>query len=266
MDRAISMQLIDLHSHILPGLDDGAKDAAEALQMMRASAADGISIIAATPHADCAAPSQIYEGVRCLNEMARQENLGIEIVPGSEVRIETDLPERYATGELVTLNDTSYVLLELWLIGEWPPFLGTAIYDCRRVGLMPILAHAERYPPVQHSPMILADLVAAGVLIQVNAESLLRDRTSTTRKTAEVLLQSNLVHVIASDAHHIQTRNPGIRAATEYAKSMVGESYGKWLQETAAAILEGLPVKLPEPHPPRYQSRLERLWDRVLSR
>lgn len=259
------MPLIDLHSHILPGLDDGAQNDTEALEMLRIAAADGIDIIAATPHADRATPDQILEGAHRLNELARQEGLAISVVPGSEVRIDADLPERHEAAQLVTLNQNSYLLLELWLMGDWPPYLRTAIYDCQRAGLMPILAHAERYPAVQRSPMIVADLVAAGVLIQINAGSLLHPAGSKTRDVAETLLRSHLVHVIASDAHHATLRAPRLQGALDYARSVVGHKYLGWIEEAAGAILAGEPVLTPEPRIIQHKSRLVRIWDRIAS-
>lgn len=260
------MSMVDIHSHILPGLDDGAQDEAEALEMIRIAAADGIDVIAATPHAQQASPCQVADGVRRLNELARQEGLDITIVPGSEVRMEANLPEQYEAGQLVTLNHTPYLLLELWLLGEWPPYLKQAIYDCRRAGLLPILAHAERYPAVQHSPLIVEDLVDAGVLIQVNADSFFRPGGSTTRKTVEVLLRRGLVHVIASDAHHSTVRPPRIREAMDYARSIVGPGYGQWIEETAANIIDGVLVEPPELHLAGHQSRFVRAWERITGR
>ncbi len=253
-------RLVDLHSHVLPGVDDGARDVDEALRMLRVAEEDGIATIAATPHADSVTPQQILDGVAELNRLAADAGLRIRVVPGSEVRIAADLPARAADGRLVTLADTPYLLLELSLWGDWPPFLLEAIYSCQVVGLWPILAHAERYPAVQRDPGRVLPLVERGVLVQVNADSLFGRNGRKAQWAAEELIRSRAAHLIASDAHRSDSRPPRVRAALERAAAVAGEEYATWMAQAAVDVLRGAPVTPPQPEPPRRRRRFRWLF------
>ncbi len=255
--------LVDLHSHVLPYVDDGARDHDEAVEMLRIAAQDGTQIIAATPHAADCQPQQIVEGVRQLNGLAAAEGLAITVVTGSEVQLAADLIDRYHNKQLVTLNGTSYLLLELPLQGEWSRFLRGVIYDLQVADALPILAHAERYPVIQAHPRLLSDLVTTGVLIQVNADSLLGRQGKSARKSAELLIRSHLAHIIASDAHDVTNRPPRLRAAMERAAVIAGHDYADWLRETSLAVVQGTPVILPESLLPEHGMWFGRLITRL---
>src|SRR5690348_13312664 len=120
--RAAGSRVIDLHTHVLPGIDDGARDAAQALAMLRLAASDGITRIVATPHAHHAARLSVDVGahVSRLNDLARCEQIPVDVLPGSEVRIVSGLAERVLAGDRLTLNGSRYLLVELPLHDEWP--------------------------------------------------------------------------------------------------------------------------------------------------
>ncbi len=258
-------QWVDLHSHVLPCVDDGARDPEESLEMLRVAASDGTRVIAATPHASRCCMEQIIEGVDRLNTLAAAEGLDITVVTGSEVRLNADVPERYRAGRLTTLNGTDYLLVELPLRGEWPHYVDQAIYDLQIAGALPVLAHAERYPAVQQQPLILTKLIARGILIQINANSLEGDFGRSARDTAELLLQARLAHLIASDSHRPDSRPPRIGAAIERAAALAGSEYAGWMVDAAAAVVEGTPVSLPDPDLdlPRSGSWLRRQLNRL---
>ncbi len=239
--------IIDLHSHVLPGLDDGAADAQDALTMLRIAAADGITVIAATPHAAHAKPEQIVGAVAALNTSATREGLPVRIVPGSEIMFAADLADRYRHRRLTPLNDTRYLLIELPLHADWSPFFPEAIFALQVAGALPILAHVERYRAVQQRPAILADAIAAGVLIQVNAPSILGHAGRTARTTADRLLRQRMVHLVASDAHNTTTRPPRVRAALTRVSDIVDADYAAWIRANAARVLTGEAVTEPAP-------------------
>ncbi|MDI3340499.1 MAG: protein-tyrosine-phosphatase [Sphaerobacter sp.] len=249
-------ELVDLHSHVLPGVDDGARDLDQALRMLRLAEADGVRTIAATPHASEAAPQQIHAGVAQLNRLAADAGLRLRVVPGSEVRLAADLAERAGAGHLVTLAGTRYLLLELPLWGGWPPFLLDAVYHCQVAGLWPILAHAERYRPVQRDPGLILDLIDRGVLVQLNGDSLFGRNGREARWAAEELLRCHAAHLIASDAHDADARPPRIRAALERAAALAGTDYARWMAHAAAGVLQGQPIQIPKAAVPRRGSRL----------
>lgn len=239
---------VDLHSHVLPQVDDGARNPEESLEMLRVAASDGTRVIAATPHASRCSLEEIIEGVDRLNALAAAEGLDITVVTGSEVRLNIDVPERYRARRLATLNSTDYLLVELPLRGEWPPYVEQAICDLQIAGALPILAHAERYPAVQQQPSILTNLIARGVLIQVNANSLDGHFGRAARDTAELLLQTHLAHLIASDSHRPDSRPPRIGAAIERAMVLAGSEHASWMVNAASAVVSGNPLSLPDPN------------------
>jgi protein-tyrosine phosphatase len=126
-------------------------------------------------------------------------------------------------------------------------------------GASPILAHAERYPTIQHHPELVADLVANEVLIQLNASSLLRSGSGRRRKTAEYLLRSRLAHLVASDAHDATVRPPLLTPALARAAELVGDDYVAWMAQTAADVVAGQPVIMPRPE---LDDGRERAWSR----
>ncbi|HET9016102.1 MAG TPA: CpsB/CapC family capsule biosynthesis tyrosine phosphatase [Thermomicrobiaceae bacterium] len=251
--------LVDLHTHVLPGVDDGAGDAAASLAMLRAASADGIRTVVATPHSGAIDAHRIGDAVARLGALAETEGIPVTVLPGSEVRLEAGLAERYRAGDLVTLNGTYYLLLELPLHGDWPPYLLDAVYELQVEGIAPILAHAERYPAVQEDPDILIELIVRGVLIQVNATSLLEGAAPGERRTAEYLVRTWMAHLIASDAHDLSTRPPRLRRALDAATLLVDEEHVGWMVEAAAAVVAGEGVAPPDPRLPSRSSLLQRV-------
>lgn len=241
--------LIDLHSHILPGVDDGAATLDDALAMLEIAQRDGIATIVATPHAAAVTPGAVRDAVAGLRAAARDRGLAIDIRAGSEVRFEADLAERYAASEVLPLADTRWLLMELSLRAAWSPYLAQGIYDLQLAGANVILAHAERYPAVQRDPDILRELIEQGVLIQVNADSVLATGSRSAGQAAATLLKRRMAHLIASDAHDARYRPPALAAAYARAATLAGDDHAAWLRETAACVLRGEPVAAPEPLP-----------------
>lgn len=239
--------LVDIHSHVLPGLDDGARDLEEALAMLRVAAADGIEIIAATPHAADVNVEQVRAGVASLNRQAAEAGLEITVVTGSEVRLSADLADRYREGEIVPLNGTGYVLVELPSRRQWPQLLETTVYTMQMAGITPILAHAERYLAVQQDPAVLLPLVNMGVFVQVNAAALSDSGENDEQQAAVSLLTCRMVHVIASDAHNVQNSPPRLSDAFSRAATLVEDEYLTWIRDAASQIVQGGVPPLPEP-------------------
>lgn len=239
--------LVDLHCHVLPGVDDGATHEAESLRMLRVAEEDGIAFVAATPHAHHCPAGRIPPKVERLNHLAADAGLAVRVVPGQEVRLAADLVARFRAGDLATLNGGRYLLLELPLSGPWPTYLRRAIDELRALGLRPILAHAERYGDIQRDPTPLRELIALGVPIQVNASSIVGPAERAARPAAERLLREGLVHLIASDAHDDRWQPPRLRAALARAAEIAGPAYAARLVATAALVLRDEPIALPEP-------------------
>jgi protein-tyrosine phosphatase len=219
------LMMIDTHSHILPGIDDGAGDTAEALEFIREAVSQGVTVIYATPHS--------YDGVyNCerdvicrvwqqLTEEVRKENLDIRIMPGSEIRLNLDLVDLLDAGHLVTLGDGgTFVLLEL------PPMFIAAgliriIYQLRERGVTPIIAHAERNPMLVKQPELALDLTAAGARLQVTAGSLTGDYGRIIFKAAKHMVETDRVFCLGSDIH--PNRKYRMKAAAKTLEKWIGK-------------------------------------------
>ncbi len=218
---------IDIHSHILPGIDDGSRDIEQTLEMIKIAAVDGITAIAATPHVISGIYDNKKEEIRSalqeLNKRIENENIPLLILPGAEVRLEPDLPQRHLRGELMTLNDTGrYLLLEL-PSAYVPDYTTRVMYELQLQGITPVLAHPERNASINKDPGLLLELSARGILMQLNTGSITGLFGSEVKKTALKLLKQGSVHVIGSDAHSAQGRRiPIISPAYEQIKKMCG--------------------------------------------
>jgi protein-tyrosine phosphatase len=235
--------IIDVHSHILPGLDDGPKDLDESLRMCRLYVAEGVTTVVATPHV-CdrrfhVTPEAVRAGALLLSEACRYHGLDLEILPGSDVRLEPELPDSVDEEEVLTLGDNErYLLLELPLQTA-PPIEGI-MEDLAARGITPILSHPERNMELMRKPERLGELVEAGFLVQITADSLFGDFGEGSRLAAEWFLKEDFVHVVASDAHSSKVRRPRLRRAERLLTSIAGgETACKLLRANPAAIIHG---------------------------
>jgi protein-tyrosine phosphatase len=254
---------VDIHSHVLPGFDDGAADLESALAMLASAAADGTSAIVATPHNDLVRGRDITASVAALNDAAREQGTAIRVLTGCELKLSADLPQRFSGGDVLTLNDSAYVLIELSLQGELSPYLQRAMFELQVAGALPILAHVERYPPVQRNPEVLSELVRQGVLMQVNADSLLGHAGRRARETAERLARSRMLHLLASDAHDLTTRPPLLSEAHERLERLTSANFRAWVEQVPRQIIQGQVVTTPEPRGAAQESRLGALLARL---
>ena len=250
--------MIDLHSHILPGLDDGVESLSAGVELARAAVRDGTAVIAATPHVRDDYPTSADEMERALAEtraaLAAAE-IPLQLLPGAEIALdrlpllaEEDL-RRFALG-----GSKRSLLLEFPYLG-WPLGLEQTVFDLRVRGWRPVLAHPERNDEVQTNPVRLAHLVQAGALIQVTAASLDGRLGRATRSTAVQLVEHGNAHLIGSDAHAPSLREVGLSAAA----AAVGDAdLARWLTvDVPRAIIDGAPIGAP---PSR--GRRRRVWKR----
>jgi protein-tyrosine phosphatase len=261
--------MVDIHSHILPGIDDGARSLDESLELCRIAAADGVTRIVATPHVmDYRYPNtrQTMEGpFRDLAEAVGRERLPITLVPGAEVHIAAGLVDRYRGGDLVTYDDNrKYMLFEF-------PFQNVisgaeeAIYKLRLAGIVPVIAHPERIGYFMDDPSRLRKLISMGCVGQVTGGSLLGSFGERSEKSAWKMLELGLVHVVASDGHDAKHRRPVMKDARAAVAARAGEEAAKRMtEEVPAAIVEGRDIEWPEPasEPARAKGFFSRLFSR----
>jgi protein-tyrosine phosphatase len=245
--------MIDLHSHVLPGLDDGAQDWAMALEMMVMAEEAGTEILVATPHTH-----DMWHGGEPCSELiptlaheatlrARRAGLSLQVLPGQECYIDDALPQQLNEGKWLTLGNSKTVLLELgW--SHWPPFIDKLVFDLQLAGYRILLAHPERYRSVLDDPNLIVGLVEKGVLTQVTSASILGRFGESAQETARALLEHNLAHVLSSDAHTTRGRNPKLSTAREQVADWFGEEFArKLVLDTPRALLNDEPITLPEP-------------------
>lgn len=255
--------MIDLHSHLLPGIDDGAPDLEHALDLARAAADQGTRVLAATPHLRADFPDVRPEELasRCEEIRGAIADAGIEleVVQGGEAGVMWAVN----AGD-DELRAGSYGARGTDLLVETPygPLNDTferLLFTLPDRGYRLLLAHPENNPTFQRTPERLHELVERGVLLQVTARSLIRsDRRRGARPLAEALVRDGFAHVLASDAHSgHQLRPPALGAGAVAATELVGAGRAKWLVEDApAAILAGEP--LPEAPPAEGTGRSRR--------
>ena len=240
--------MFDLHSHILPGLDDGAKTIEESMKMLRVAAEDGIKGMAATPHGkdvrEAGALGSVSEYVETLNRLAGEETLDIKIYVGMENHLTLDLPELVASGAGFPINGGPYILVEL-PFDSLPGFTDEVLNRLQEQGLTPLIAHPERQADIMRDPSIMGDLVGRGMLGQVTSTCILGRFGPEARDTAEILLKKGWVHVISTDCHRpTGPRAPRMADAVVEAGKIVGlETARAMAMDVPKSILMGRPIK-----------------------
>lgn len=218
--------IVDIHSHVLAGLDDGPRTADESLRMCRRYVAEGVTTVIATPHM-CdpryeVRPEAVRRGVEELSAACHRQGLDLKILAGGDVRLVPELLDAVDKGEVLTLAETGkYLLLELPLQTA-PPIKGL-IFELSVRGITPILSHPERNMELWRKPRRLAEFVGQGCLVQITAASLFGAFGPPAKRAAEQFLEAGLVHVVASDAHSSSVRQPELRRAVDVLATMVEE-------------------------------------------
>jgi protein-tyrosine phosphatase len=244
--------VIDLHSHILPALDDGPETVAGSLELARAAVADGIQVIAATPHVRDDYPTtadQMEAAVERMRAALAAEDVPLDVRPGGELDLERlALPHeelsRFGLG-----GSPTHLLVETPYTG-WPLDLPERLFRLRAAGFVPVLAHPERNADVQAGPQArLGPLVESGTLVQLTAASVDGRLGRRAREASARLLELGLAHLIASDAHTPAIRAVGMSAAAD---AVGNGALAGWLtHDVPAAIVAGEPPPPRPPAPPR---------------
>jgi protein-tyrosine phosphatase len=258
--------VIDLHAHILPGVDDGPASEEEAVAMARAAVGAGTRAIAATSHVEAhfaLGPDELEPARAALADRLAREEIALELLQGGEIA-PARLPDLDGeTLRALTLGGGPTVLLEC-PFGPVGAAMEPMVSDLRMRGFEVLLAHPERSPTFQRDPGRLERLLELGATGQVTAGSLAGGFGGTVRGVAQRMLEAGLVHVIASDSHDAVQRPPDPRLAAAALRERYGdvEAQLQWMTEAApAAIVAGepLPPRPPLPRPRGMRARL-RAW------
>jgi protein-tyrosine phosphatase len=238
--------MIDIHCHILPGVDDGAQHEQACLSMAKMAAREGITAIIATPHYDNGTyentKDDIIESVAHVNALFKEEQIDLNVYPGQEPRISGEMLEKIETGEIVTLNDTGkYIFVEL-PHNHVPRYTERLLYDIQLKGLTPIIVHPERNHEIMKTPGMIYELVKSGALTQITASSVTGHFGKQIRQLTMELIENNLTHFVASDAHNTGKRTFRMREALEQIEDEFGMDMRYLLQENAELLFEGKAV------------------------
>ncbi len=202
--------MIDLHCHILPGLDDGAQSLEEALDMARMALDSGITALAVTPHCSKDRCAEVQEGWEKLRRALDREGLPLELVRGMEIFGTSETAQLLSQGRLFTLNGSRYPLVEFSFLSDGTR--ETAILgQILEAGFRPLVAHPERYSYIQSDPQLVNQWFSMGCLFQINRGSLLGRFGTGALEAAFSLVDRGFATVVASDAHSSQVRTPWIR-------------------------------------------------------
>src|SRR5262245_2925682 len=243
--------MIDIHSHIMPEIDDGARNLKEALEMAWIAADDGIEYMVATPHmynglSHNPPPSEILSRVAALNVTVGKD---LKILPGNEVHISHDIVDQAKNNLVTKINQRNYMLVEFPQL-TIPVGADRLFYKLQLEGVRPILVHPERNGQIQNHPASVARFIEQGVLIQITAMSVTGEFGVAAKKCAEVLLRHNCVHFLATDAHRTTSRPPILSKGRDAAAAIIGGEAAKALVEAnPRAVINGEPFKIPEPVP-----------------
>jgi protein-tyrosine phosphatase len=218
--------MIDLHSHILPGLDDGSPNLAESLEMARLAVADGTTHMACTPHIVRGmyenGTDNIVRAVHALEQALRRAEVPLILYVGADVHIAPDLPDQLALGKVPTLNRSRYFLFEP-PHHVLPPRLEELAVRLINAGFVPILTHPERLTWIKANYDVIERLNTLGCLIQLTADSIVGAFGRTALYYSEKLIDEGRVDIIASDTHSATRRRPGLSQAVVAAAKRCGE-------------------------------------------
>ena len=256
--------LIDLHAHVVPGVDDGSASEKESLDMLQLAEADGIEYIVATPHVFSKLNIEkqvetVLEKRQEFLEKVRLFDFKLQVLAGTEVFFTSNLNsllKRY--DKQLTLNQSSFFILEFPFDFIFPG-VKEFIFNILMEGWIPVIAHPERNQVIQRTPRILFEMVEQGALSQVNAGSLEGQFGPEARASALQLIQHNLVHVVASDAHSIKHRPPKLFSVYSHFKEIDPEKADLLFKEIPRAILRDKAV--PDIGEPRDPQRKIKFFD-----
>lgn len=210
--------MIDIHSHIIPRIDDGAKDLETSLKLLKIARDNGTKGIVATPHYYKGIYNFEYKNINReienIKKLAKDNCINIDIYYGQEICLFEGMFKELEEGKIGTINSTKYMLIEFPL-DEVTRNIFNEIYELQIRGVQPIIAHPERYNIFKYKPEEINKFIEEGYLFQLNSGSILGEFSKESKKTAELFLKNNIYSFIGSDSHNLKTRTSSLRGINE---------------------------------------------------
>jgi protein-tyrosine phosphatase len=261
--------MIDLHCHMLPGIDDGAPDRETALAMARCAVQDGIRVTACTPHIYPGMYENTREGIQraidAFQQVLAEEGIELQLVIGADTHLAPDLVGSIRAGRVPTLNNTRYLLLEP-PHHSVPPRFQEEVFSIRASGIIPVITHPERLSWIETHYPVFERLVQAGAWMQITAGSLTGRFGKRPQYWGEKMLDEGMVHILATDSHHIDRRPPLLEEGRAAAAKRVGEaeSWNLVRVRPQGILNDSQPELLPELPTARNTGKNSRsLWQRL---
>ncbi len=242
--------MIDIHMHILFGVDDGPKTIEETMRILEIASSEGVTDIISTSHAlhpqYHVEADEVRSQVRLLNDIIKSSDIGITLHSGQEIRLAEDLVEKLKEKTVLTLADTPYLLLEL-PSGTVPAYTTSIINQLQAEGVTPVIAHPERNRGIAEKPERLERLVRAGALAQITAGSVAGSFGKNIQKLSFQLMEANLIHFYGSDAHNTTVRPPLFEKGLDVLeKKKLGE-YADFVLDNNECLLKNERISILEP-------------------
>lgn len=248
--------MIDIHCHILPGVDDGSENDQMSLAMAKQAIAEGITQIVATPHHRNRTwdnpKFSIERKVARLNALFSENHVPLDVLPGQEPRIFGEMAEgKILHEELMSVNNTLRYMLVEFPTHHLPHYAQQLFYELQVKGVTPIIVHPERNEPIIAHPEFLYEFIVNGALSQITAASLIGKNGKKIQKLSMQFLENNLTHFIASDAHNLTARPFYMKEAFRLVKKSFGYQFENQLIENADQIIRGERIDCEPPAPIR---------------
>ncbi|MGG7141924.1 tyrosine-protein phosphatase [Clostridium nigeriense] len=238
--------MVDLHSHLIWGIDDGSKSKEMTINMLRQSVNGGTKKLVFTPHylpGHYEVPiSEVKEKTKRISLLAKEEGIDVEIYSGQEVYFSEKILENLDNGLIGTINESRYMLMEFNMRNFSVKEVTEVLYELQLKGITPIIAHPERYYMFIKNPVLINEFIEEGFLFQLNIGSLMGDFGKEAKKTAEIFLKNKIYSFIGSDAHRDEKRNPDMSKGAEILKKM-DNHYFNYLNDSGKELLNNGEVR-----------------------
>ena len=244
--------MIDIHNHILPGLDDGSPSMDTSLEMADIAASSGVDTIIMTPH--CNIPGyydnyynlELMHAFHELRKALQEVHIPVQVLPGMEIYTTEELPRLIAERRLIGLNFSDYLLIDFDFAAH-PDWIDAQLNSVLATGKKPVIAHPERYDCIQDSPSIAESWLKSGCLLQSNKGSFLGSFGRRVEMAAHILLEHQMLSFIASDAHRTRIRTPQMYEIYHYiSREFSEETAHRLMQDNPMRVCRNAPVPQPE--------------------
>jgi protein-tyrosine phosphatase len=239
--------LIDIHTHLIPNVDDGADSIEETLRLAQAAVDEGINHTILTPHHNrywvTNEKDKVIKLTKKVEEAIQTADIPLTVSPSQEIRMNEEFSEELFAGNYLSLDGAGKYYLVEFSWNEFPSFAPVFLQEMIDADITPVIAHPERQRPFLEDPELLKGLIEMGCISQVTATSIAGGYTEEIRLAADSMMKENLIHVIASDAHDTVERPFNLTNALDILESNYGVAYKDYLIDNAEKIFKGQAVQ-----------------------